>query len=92
MQLHCDTIYQNLQVRHWIKVSRQRYAASGVALADWTKQILMRLSNLDAEGLIKRSHCQIFVEFPFQILSCQATQGKISLPAYTTSQAGPSPH
>lgn len=44
----------------------------------------MRLSKPDAQDPSKRRHFEISIDSPFHILSCQATQANISLPAYSS--------
>jgi hypothetical protein len=48
----------------------------------------MRLSKPDANDPTKRRHFEISIDSPFHILSCRATQANISLPAYTSPEAG----
>ncbi|GAB1727731.1 hypothetical protein NU195Hw_g1292t1 [Hortaea werneckii] len=53
----------------------------------WIK-IVMRLSKPDANDPGKRRHFEISIDSPFHILSCRATQANISLPAYSSPEAG----
>lgn len=46
-------------------------------------QIVLRLSKPDVSDPSKRRHFEISIDSPFHILSCQATQSNIFLPAYT---------
>ena len=48
----------------------------------------MRLSKPDANDPGKRRHFEISIDSPFHILSCRATQANISLPAYSSPEAG----
>ncbi|KAK5738202.1 hypothetical protein LTR17_006232 [Elasticomyces elasticus] len=52
----------------------------------WIK-IVMRLSKPDVNDPTKRRHFEISIDSPFHILSCQATQANISLPAYSAPEA-----
>ncbi|TKA79509.1 hypothetical protein B0A55_02433, partial [Friedmanniomyces simplex] len=52
----------------------------------WIK-IVMRLSKPDLNDPSKRRHFEISIDSPFHILSCQATQANISLPAYSAPEA-----
>jgi arrestin-related trafficking adapter 3/6 len=47
-------------------------------------QIVLRLSRADVSDPTKRRHFEISIDSPFHILSCQATQHNIFLPAYTS--------
>jgi hypothetical protein len=49
----------------------------------------MRLSKPDQNDPGKRRHFEISIDSPFHILSCRATQANISLPAYSSPEAGP---
>src|ERR1700761_5106507 len=83
-RLHFDTSYHNIQVHHWIKVSQIDYA-SFVANNDIIpRQIVLRLSRPDASDPTKQRHFEISIDSPFHILSCQATQNNLFLPAYTS--------
>jgi hypothetical protein len=46
----------------------------------------MRLSKPDVNDPTKRRHFEISIDSPFHILSCQATQANIALPAYTSPE------
>jgi hypothetical protein len=46
----------------------------------------MRLSKPDQNDPTKRRHFEISIDSPFHILSCQATQANIALPAYTSPE------
>ena len=47
----------------------------------------MRLSKPDALDPSKRRHFEISIDSPFHILSCQATQANIALPAYSSPES-----
>jgi len=49
----------------------------------WIK-IVLRLSRPDASDPTKQRHFEISIDSPFHILSCQATQHNLFLPAYTS--------
>lgn len=51
----------------------------------------MRLSKPDAQDPTKRRHFEISIDSPFHILSCQATQANISLPAYSSPSVTQTP-
>ncbi|KAF2649268.1 hypothetical protein K491DRAFT_611167 [Lophiostoma macrostomum CBS 122681] len=51
----------------------------------WIK-IVMRLSKPDQNDPTKRRHFEISIDSPFHILSCQATQANIALPAYSSPE------
>ncbi|KAH7110128.1 hypothetical protein B0J11DRAFT_499404 [Dendryphion nanum] len=48
----------------------------------WIK-ILMRISKPDQDNPTRRRHFEISIDWPFHILSCQATQANTTLPAYS---------
>jgi arrestin-related trafficking adapter 3/6 len=83
-KLHFDTSYHNIQVHHWIKVSSNDYASFVTNNDIIFPQIVLRLSRPDASDPSKRRHFEISIDSPFHILSCQATQHNIFLPAYTS--------
>lgn len=47
-------------------------------------QLVMRLSKPGLHNSNKRRHFEISIDSPLHILSCQATQANITLPAYTS--------
>jgi len=51
----------------------------------------MRLSRPDENDPNKRRHFEISIDSPFNILSCQATQANMSLPAYSAGGVTPTP-
>lgn len=55
-------------------------------------QIVMRLSKPDVNDPGKRRHFEISIDSPFHILSCQATQNNISLPAYSGPEQNSNTH
>lgn len=52
-------------------------------------QIVLRLSKLDDKEPGKRRHFEISIDSPFHLLSCNATQANIYLPAYTSPNTDP---
>ena len=52
---------------------------------------MLRVSRLDDTDPVKTRHCEIHIDFPFQILSCWATQANTILPAYTSPNSRPLP-
>lgn len=52
---------------------------------------MLRLSKLDEKEPGKRRHFEISIDSPFHLLSCNATQANIYLPAYTTPNSDPVP-
>lgn len=89
-RLHFDTTYDNIQINHWVKVR----AMSQVVLFLYKLmviQIVLRLSKLDDKEPGKRRHFEISIDSPFHLLSCNATQANIYLPAYTTPNSDPVP-
>ncbi|KAI9678708.1 MAG: hypothetical protein M1817_005765 [Caeruleum heppii] len=62
---------------------------SNIQVHHWIK-IVMRLSKPDQQDPSKRRHFEISIDSPFHILSCQATQANIALPAYSNVADGAS--
>lgn len=60
---------------------------SNIKVHHWIK-IVMRISRPDADKPGSRRHFEISIDSPFHILSCQATQANISLPAYSGLDPG----
>ncbi|EYE95452.1 uncharacterized protein EURHEDRAFT_59050 [Aspergillus ruber CBS 135680] len=59
-----------------------------IQINHWIK-IVLRLSKLDDKEPGKRRHFEISIDSPFHLLSCNATQANIYLPAYTSPNAEP---
>ncbi|KAI9827750.1 MAG: hypothetical protein M1832_004239 [Thelocarpon impressellum] len=55
---------------------------SNIQVHHWIK-IVMRLSKPDENDSSRRRHFEISIDSPFHVLSCQATQANVALPAYS---------
>ncbi|KAI2470460.1 hypothetical protein F4781DRAFT_173594 [Annulohypoxylon bovei var. microspora] len=89
LRLHPDCSWKNVNVYHWIKVSRAQQPEHGrgrpAHLLTSASQIVMRISRLDPEDPAgkRRRHFEISIDSPFTVLDCRATQANTALPEYS---------